>query len=208
MISPWTDQGVSASSTFVTLRVHPGATSEMNCGWHSTCLGDLPPAGHALDWKNVGNANVTWVSFALRSSGSGAIGNGTTSDNSGTCYSIRVAVVDAFGFQKGSIYYVHSTINVPHPFSIPSSSSGYGFQHNRIVGKTAATDLYDCSYDPPGPPGPHWGGPHLHQNADSSNWQKNTWYYCTPVTGNDCGGTIYPNYLTGGYQQYLQTWWW
>jgi len=210
-----------AAVVFVRLGVHPGATNTLNCGWHGQC--STPPTrGTALDWNNSGNSSVSFRSWGYRSDGStNEIGRGKIFDTTGFCYGVTVEVKDAFAFAKGQIGYTHSQTWTPNwDFTIRRNGVGWGAWTDIQVGFTSNPETYNCRTDPdgPGPLQPAWTGPHLHQVNVAGSWDVMTGYYFTPTCfqgeycanppGDDGEGRTYSYYLTGGYEQYRQQWFW
>ncbi len=212
-------RNADAVTIFVRLGVHPGATSTLSCGWHGTCY-DPPAAGSALDWSNSGGSNVVWRSYGYRSDASpNKIGTGKILVTTGTCYEVSAEVTDAFGCGKGRIRYTHSQTWTPDwTFDINGGGGTWGQWTAVTIGFTSNPETSACAFDPPRPPQPLWTGPHLHQAPGTGSWTVNTPCYhtppcyqgagCTPTPGNDGAGTVYSYYVTGGYEQYRQQWWW
>lgn len=197
------------ASTPVTLRVHPGATSTVNCWWHGTCY--TPPThGTGMDWRNTGtNPPVYWRSFGFRGDGQNfSIGTGLIQDTTGGCNEVQVTVTDAFSFPKGAIIYTHSGTWTPG-WTFPINGGGpiYGAWTQTSVGFSKWPDVPGCPAT----------DQHLHEDA-TPQWTRNTSVYpsaacyagdgCTPLPGNDGEGTVEPNFLNGGNEQYSQLWSW
>lgn len=203
---------VAHASTPVALRVHPGATSTVNCWWHGTCYPypNTPTRGTAMDWKNPGsNPPVYWRSFGFRGDGlSYSIGQGLIQDTTGTCNQVSVQVTDAFNFSKGTIHYTHSRTWTPGwSFQINGGYAVWGAWTQTSVAFSEWPELTGCPAT----------DQHLHEDA-SWQWTRNTSVYpsaacyqgegCVPQPGNDGEGTVRPDFLDGGKEQYSQTWAW
>lgn len=194
--SPWHNTtSVDAATISVDLKIHPGATNTLNCGWHVTCdLQNYPDSGASgLDWHNTSGGSVYWRSYGYRSDGMGyAIGQGLIELDNGSCYSVRVKFTDAFGFVKGYVRYVHSGTWTPGwPFTV-NGGGGSGGWTSLVVAFTNGSEMSGCS----------WSGPHLHQEATSAFTPNMGLYPWEPTKD-----ITYP-VTTAGYHQHLQSWIW
>lgn len=183
---------VKASHITVTLRVNPGASGDLDCTWHGTCL--PPPQwqnGNALDWNELPSHDVFWRSHGYRSDTpySFGIATGTVDKRPpGGCAEVWVNVVDSYGFNKGHIQYLHTNTWV-HGWPIPiRGSSGWTYD-SHLVAFTVNPD--SC---------PAWTGEHLHEDGTSSFTANRNPIY-------NSYDDDYPIGLLG-YWQYQQSWNW
>ena len=175
LLGPWSGSHVAHATTeTVGLRVNPGpehSPDNLSCLWHDACTSP-PTAGNALDWQNNSPVNETtyWRSYGYRSiTGNGVLGTATIIDNSGVCTSLRLSVIDRFGFNKGNIYYVHQKTWTPNAsFNILAASTWTYTQ--ATIGFSWGDELPSCKNHVP----PLWTGQHLHQGADAAYYAANT----------------------------------
>jgi hypothetical protein len=180
------------------LRVNPGATSTLNCGYHTGPCEYPYPVGPALDWANSAGATIYWRSYGWCSIlPCTTIATGTISSFLDQCYKVRVSITSTVpaGASQGSVDYTHST----------TSYSGTQFNINggnyvwtgRSVGTTRSQDASGCPgwLDTNGDTIPDYWPAHLHQTRNGTNWYNNSNYPNAPGTGSG-----YPITTNGWYQ--------
>lgn len=182
------------------VRVHPAASSTLNCGFHTACLGS-PNWGTGLDWEqNSGSHSVYYRSYSQNTGGWSIAGKARiTVITSGTCSSAYASLYDRADAHQGTVRYQHtaSTYNGTWfwvPSNYPENYSETGKQQQ--VGTTKQDeDQTACTT----------GGPHLHQMIyDGSNyWQNEAYYPTMSECSDDCGvKEIFDYYQMGYYWTY------
>ena len=170
-----------ATAIHAELRVYGGATSALNCGWHTSCpdYPGTPTAGNGLDWDNGDNADVYWISKGWRDDGTtAAIASGTSRRGPDTgCITIIVDVNDGFGFSKGEADYLHTAawvVGGPQYFN----GSGSWEPASWAIGFSVTSGRSGCTF----------GGSHLHLENGATYWTRQATSSTT-----DCSGH-YPDY--------------
>lgn len=184
------------AATFLSLYVHPGASTTMNCGWHGDCTPNEQTSGRGIDWdESESTGPVFWRSFGIRSdTGSpNPIGTGQISQDSIGCIAVIVDVVDSLAVPRGSISFTHAEQNGDYATSFPIYASSGSSWTSTAVGDTLLPVDAGCSIT----------GEHLHEVDDGSwtvNWSRYpNWYQ-----------PINPSYsiTTSGYHQFERHWQW
>jgi len=180
--------------------VHPGATSTLNCGWHSTCL-DPWPWGTGLDWANQAGAYVYYRSYSNNNGGLSWSARALITDWNETCRKTYVSQYRRSGAHDSTVRFVHTGSNF-HNQQFYVSSGYYPTWTSREVGNTMNESGLGCATT----------GPHLHEETwDGHNYWINT--QIDPATGlpyfpeattchNGCGTKpIFSVYQLGFYWQ-------
>ena len=183
------------------LRVHPGATSTLTCGYHNGACPNQP-GGPALDWSNSGGSAIYWRSYGWCSIlPCATIARGTINSVLEQCYKVRISIASTVpaGVSQGSVDYTHSG----------TSSSGTVFNINggnyvwtsQSVGTTRTQDATGCPgwLDTNGDTIPDYWPAHLHQTRNGT-WSNNSRYPNAPGSGS--GYSI----LTNGWYQSRHGW--
>ena len=203
----------------VALRVHPGASGALHVQVARSllCL-SRPPNAWDRAWTGTIPAQI--LRYTGGRSGRGEtvsglrvhLGAGPDPEHDGNVQR-SLSAGDrciAFSFPKGSIRYTHSGTWIPGwAFDINASAPIYGAWTQVAVGFSKWPEIGGCvAY-----------AQHLHEDS-TAQWTRNTAVYpsvvcyagdpCSPPAppNNDGEGTVYPNYLNGGQEQYSQQWAW
>lgn len=171
-------KGTEATVINYSVRVHPGATSTLTCGYHN---GPCPnqPGGPALDWANSANATVNWRSYGWCSIlPCTVIATGTISSVLEQCYKVRVDVKSKVpaGVSQGTVDYTHSgTSKAGTSFDIKGGNYVWTAAG---VGYTRSQDHPDCPgwVDTNGDTIKDYWPPHLHQTRNGTGWSNNSNY--------------------------------
>ncbi len=188
-----------------TLRVHPGASSNLNCGWHDGPCPGSPSTGHALDWQSPAGYAVYWRSYGWRNfSGTGVIARGTISEVLEQCWKVKAIVKSTIpsGVEQGRISYTHSETYMEGTTFDINGGSSYAWS-TRWLGTTRYQDDPGC----PGWVGGYWPA-HLHQVDSGAPWARNSAKY---PTCDNCqpgwAGCNNPHPIsTSGYHQFSRNW--
>jgi hypothetical protein len=188
-----------------TLRVHPGAGFNLNCGWHDGPCPGSPSTGHALDWESQAYYQINWKSFGWRNfSGSGVIARGEIDEVKEQCWKVKVIVRSTipYNVEQGKISYTHSETDWDGTVFDIKGGSSYTVT-TRMVGYTRYQDDPNC----PGWVGGYWPA-HLHQVDSGSPWTRNSAKYptCTVCMPNWPGCENPHPIWTIGYHQFSRNW--
>jgi hypothetical protein len=182
-----------------TLRVHPGAGFNLNCGWHDGGCPANPSTGHALDWESQAYYQINWKSFGWRNfSGSGVIARGEIDEVLEQCWKVKVIVRSSipYNVEQGRISYTHTDTDWDGTTFDINGGSSYTVT-TRMVGYTRSTDQLGCM-----------DAPHLHQVDSGSPWARNSAKYPTSdVCLPGWLGCENPHPIwTIGYHQFSRNW--
>ena len=185
-------QGGEAATINYSVRVHPGASSTLTCGWHEGACPSSSSTGHALDWANSGGSTIYWRSYGWCSVGPcSAIATGTISSVLETCYKVKVDVKSKVpaGVSQGTIIYTHSgTSSGGTTFDIKGGTS-YTWTSKSIGYTRSSENTPYCA----------WTGPHLHQTDSGTGWTRNSSVYPAGACPSpNCGS--YPITTSGKHQ--------